>query len=79
MPVIAAPQVRLGAIAARCRGINVRRDNERAGTTSKGRDAARDKPFEISGWTFDEVDGARDHAEELGLDRLILTRLGTIE
>ena len=59
-------------------GINVRMTNERAGEFVKAaRDAAGNRPFEISGWTFDEVDDVRDQAEELGLDRLVLTRLGT--
>ena len=82
MPVIVGVNsVRLATIAGEVAdGINVRLDNERAGDYIKAaRDAAGDKPFEISGWTFDGVDGARDQAEELGLDRLILTRLGPIE
>jgi hypothetical protein len=42
------------------------------------RDAAGGRPFDVSGWTFDEVDDMREHAEDLGLDRLVLTRLGAI-
>ena len=60
-------------------GINVRLTNERAGELVKAaRDAAGGRPFEISAWTFDDVDDVRDQAEEIGLDRLVLTRLGPI-
>ena len=54
--------------------------NERASEFIKvARDAAGDRPFEVSGWTFETADDAREQAEELGLDRLVLTRLGPIE
>ena len=82
MPIIVGVNsVRLATIAGEIAdGINVRLTNERAGELIKAaRDAAGDRPFEISGWTFDEVDDVRDQAEELGLDRLVLTRLGPIE
>jgi alkanesulfonate monooxygenase SsuD/methylene tetrahydromethanopterin reductase-like flavin-dependent oxidoreductase (luciferase family) len=79
--IVGVNSVRLAAIAGEVAdGINVRLANERAHDYIKAaRDAARDKPFEISGWTFDDVDDVQDLAEELGLDRLILTRLGPIE
>lgn len=81
MPVIVGVNsVRLATIAGQIAdGINVRLINERVGEFVKAaRDAAADRPFEISGWTFEEVDGVRDQAEALALDRLILTRLGPI-
>ena len=50
--------------------------HERAARVRRCRPAAAgDRPFEVSGWTFDEVDDARADAEELGLDRLVITRL----
>jgi alkanesulfonate monooxygenase SsuD/methylene tetrahydromethanopterin reductase-like flavin-dependent oxidoreductase (luciferase family) len=81
MPIIVGvSSVRLARIAGEVAdGINVRMSNERAGDFVKvAREAAGDRPYEISGWTFEEVDKARDHADELGLDRLVLTRLGAI-
>jgi len=81
MPIIVGVNsVRLATIAAEIAdGINVRMTNERAGEFIKvARDLAGDRPFEISGWTFDTADDAREQADELGLDRLVLTRLGAI-
>ena len=53
--------------------------HERAAEFIKAaREAAGDRPFEVSGWTFEEVDDVRFEAEGLGLDRLVLTRLGTV-
>jgi alkanesulfonate monooxygenase SsuD/methylene tetrahydromethanopterin reductase-like flavin-dependent oxidoreductase (luciferase family) len=81
MPIIVGVNsARLATIAGEVAdGINVRMTNERAGEFIKmARDAAGDRPFEISGWTFETVDEARDQADELGLDRLVLTRLGAI-
>jgi alkanesulfonate monooxygenase SsuD/methylene tetrahydromethanopterin reductase-like flavin-dependent oxidoreductase (luciferase family) len=71
---------RLASIAGQIAdGINVRLTNERAGELVKvARDAAGSRAFEVSAWTFDDVDDVRDQAEELGLDRLVLTRLGPI-
>jgi alkanesulfonate monooxygenase SsuD/methylene tetrahydromethanopterin reductase-like flavin-dependent oxidoreductase (luciferase family) len=81
MPIIiGVNSVRLATIAGQVAdGINVRLTNERAGEyIEAARDAAGDRPFEVSGWTFDEVDDVHDRVEELGLDRLVLTRLGPI-
>ena len=81
MPIIVGVNsVRLATIAGEnADGINVRMTNERAGEFVKvARDAAGDRPFEISGWTFEEVGSVRDQADELGLDRLVLTRLGAV-
>lgn len=78
--IVGVNGVRLATIAGEIAdGINVRLTNERAGELVKAaRDAAGTRPFEISAWTFDNVDDVRDQAEELGLDRLVLTRLGPI-
>jgi alkanesulfonate monooxygenase SsuD/methylene tetrahydromethanopterin reductase-like flavin-dependent oxidoreductase (luciferase family) len=78
--IVGVNSVRLAAIAGEIAdGINVRLTNERAGELVKAaRDAAGSRPFEISAWTFDDAADVRDQAEELGLDRLVLTRLGPI-
>ena len=78
--IVGVNSVRLATVAGEIAdGINVRMTNERAGEFIKvARDAAGDRPFEISGWTFETVDDAREQADELGLDRLVLTRLGAI-
>jgi alkanesulfonate monooxygenase SsuD/methylene tetrahydromethanopterin reductase-like flavin-dependent oxidoreductase (luciferase family) len=60
-------------------GINVRLSHERADEfVACAREAAGDRPFEVSGWTFDELDVAREQHASLHLDRLILTRLGEL-
>jgi alkanesulfonate monooxygenase SsuD/methylene tetrahydromethanopterin reductase-like flavin-dependent oxidoreductase (luciferase family) len=57
-------------------GINVRMSNDRAAEFVKAaREAAANRPFEVSGWSFGDVDGARGRAEELELDRLVITVL----
>lgn len=78
--IVGVNSVRLATIAGQIAdGINVRMTNERsAELIEAARDAAGERPFEISGWTFDTVDDVRDDAEKLGLDRLVLTRLGAI-
>ena len=78
--IVGVNSVRLAVLAGEfADGINVRMTNERAGEFVKaGRHAAGDRPFEISGWTFDSVDDVREQALELTLDRLVLTRLGPI-
>ena len=78
--IVGVNSVRLAIVAGEIAdGINVRMTNERAGEFIKvARDAAGDRPFEISGWTFETVVDAREQADELGLDRLVLTRLGAI-
>ncbi len=81
MPIIiGVNSVRLATLAGQIAdGINVRMTSERADDFVKAaRDAAGDRAFEISGWTFDETDDVRDESRELGLDRLVLTRLGPI-
>jgi alkanesulfonate monooxygenase SsuD/methylene tetrahydromethanopterin reductase-like flavin-dependent oxidoreductase (luciferase family) len=78
--IVGVNSVRLATIAGRVAdGINVRLTGERAGEfVDAARTAAGDRSFEISGWTFGEVDDVRDQASELGLDRVVLTRLGPI-
>jgi len=76
--IVGVNSVRLATLAGRLAdGINVRITHERAAEFVRAaRDAAGDRPFEISGWTFEGVDDVGDEAETLGLDRLVLTRLG---
>jgi alkanesulfonate monooxygenase SsuD/methylene tetrahydromethanopterin reductase-like flavin-dependent oxidoreductase (luciferase family) len=81
MPIIVGVNsVRLATIAGQIAdGVNVRLTNERAAEfIDAARAAAADRNFEVSGWTFDEVDEVQAQAEALGLDRLVLTRLGPI-
>jgi alkanesulfonate monooxygenase SsuD/methylene tetrahydromethanopterin reductase-like flavin-dependent oxidoreductase (luciferase family) len=79
--IVGVNSVRLATIAGQIAdGINVRMSHDRAGEfVDAARQAAGDRTFEVSGWTFDEADVAHDRATTLGLDRLIITRLGTIE
>jgi len=78
--IIGVSSIRLARLAGEIAdGINVRMSNDNASEFIEiAREAAGDRPFEISGWTFDEIDAGEDHAMELGLDRLVLTRLGPI-
>ncbi|MEA3184289.1 MAG: hypothetical protein QOJ74_766 [Ilumatobacteraceae bacterium] len=78
--IVGVNSVRLATLAGQLAdGINVRMTHERAPEfIAAARQAAGDRAFEISGWTLDEADAARRAAEELGLDRLVITRLGTI-
>jgi alkanesulfonate monooxygenase SsuD/methylene tetrahydromethanopterin reductase-like flavin-dependent oxidoreductase (luciferase family) len=78
--IIGVNSVRLAAIAGQVAdGVNVRMTNERAAEfVEAARTAAAGRSFEISGWTFEEVDDVKEKAESLGLDRLVLTRLGPI-
>ena len=75
--IIGVSSVRLAVLAGELAdGINVRMTHERAAEfADAAREAAGDRPFEIGGWTFGELEEARQHADELGLDRLVLTRL----
>jgi len=78
--IIGVNSARLAVVAGEVAdGINVRMTTERAGEFIKvAREAAGDRTFEVSGWTFENVDDVRDQADELGLDRLVLTRLDAI-
>jgi alkanesulfonate monooxygenase SsuD/methylene tetrahydromethanopterin reductase-like flavin-dependent oxidoreductase (luciferase family) len=78
--IVGVNSVRLATLAGQLAdGINVRLSHERAPELiAAAREAAGGRPFDVSGWTFDEVDDMREHAEHLGLDRLVLTRLGAI-
>jgi hypothetical protein len=79
--IVGVNSVRLATVAGGVAdGINVRMTNERAPLfVQAARDAAGDRPFEVSGWTFDDVEAAKARAEELTLDRLVLTRLGAAD
>ena len=78
--IIGVNSVRLATLAGQLAdGINVRLSHDRAAELiTTARQAAGGRPFDVSGWTFDEVADMREHAEHLGLDRLVLTRLGAI-
>ena len=78
--IVGVNSVRLAALSGQLAdGINVRLTNERAAEFVRAaREAAGSRPFEISGWTFENVDDVQEQALQLGLDRLVLTRLGPI-
>ena len=78
--IVGVSSVRLATIAGQIAdGINVRMTSARAREfVDAARDAAGDRPFEVSGWTFENPDDVRQQADDLKLDRLILTRLGAI-
>ena len=58
-------------------GVNVRLSHPRAAQfLDAARDAAGDRPFECSGWAFLHDWEARERADELGIDRLVLTHAG---
>jgi len=75
--IVGVNSVRLATVAGTfADGINVRMSNDRAAEFVKAaREAAASRPFEISGWSFGDVEGARARAEELELDRLVITVL----
>ena len=75
--IVGVNSVRLATVAGTfADGINVRMSNDRAAEFVKAaREAAANRPFEISGWSFGDVEGARARAEELELDRLVITVL----
>lgn len=78
--IVGVNSVRLATIAGQVAdGINVRMTSERAAEfVDAARDAAGHRPFEVSGWTFEDADDVRQQADDLKLDRLVLTRLGAI-
>lgn len=79
--IVGVNSVKLAKLAGQhADGINVRITHERAADIVRAaRDAAGDRPFEVGAWTFDSVDSVRTEAERLGLDRLVITRVGPIE
>jgi len=78
--IVGVNSVRLATVAGKVAdGINVRMSNDRAGEFIKAaREAAANRPFEISGWSFGPVESARARADELELDRLVITVLGPV-
>ena len=78
--IVGVNSVRLATVAGTfADGINVRMSNDRAAEFVKAaREAAANRPFEISGWSFGDVEGARARAEELELDRLVITVLESV-
>lgn len=82
MPIIVGVNsVELAAIAgAHADGVNVRLSSSAAAEqVAVAREAARDRPFEASGWADIDDHESRARAERLGLERLILTRLGPLD
>jgi alkanesulfonate monooxygenase SsuD/methylene tetrahydromethanopterin reductase-like flavin-dependent oxidoreductase (luciferase family) len=79
--IVGVNSVRLATVAGTVAdGINVRMSNHRAGEFIKAaREAAANRPFEISGWSFGPVESARARADELELDRLVITDLGPVK
>jgi len=75
--IVGVNSVRLATVAGTVAdGINVRMSNDRAAEFIKAaREAAANRPFEISGWSFGPVETARARADELELDRLVITVL----
>ncbi|HEY7628424.1 MAG TPA: LLM class flavin-dependent oxidoreductase, partial [Ilumatobacteraceae bacterium] len=78
--IVGVNSVKLATLAGQhADGINVRITHERAADIVRAaREAAGERPFEVSAWTFDGVDDVAAEAQRLGLDRLILTRLGPV-
>ncbi|MEI8237777.1 MAG: LLM class flavin-dependent oxidoreductase [Actinomycetota bacterium] len=61
-------------------GVNVRLSSPTAGHhIAAAREAAGDRPFELSGWASVGDQASIDKATALGLDRLILSRLEPLE
>ena len=75
--IVGVNSIELATIAgARADGVNVRLTSPGAPSqVAAAREAAGDRSFEVSGWAFFDDDESRASADELGLDRLILTRL----
>lgn len=78
--VVGVNSVSLAGLAGRLAdGVNLRLDHPRADAfVAAAREAAGDRPFEVSAWTAGEVDDALPAVERLGVDRLVLTRLGPL-
>ncbi len=61
-------------------GVNVRLSSPGAATyIAAARDAAGDHPFEATGWAHDTDSAAKQKANDLNLDRLIVNRLGPLD
>ncbi|MCE9621444.1 MAG: LLM class flavin-dependent oxidoreductase [Actinomycetia bacterium] len=61
-------------------GVNVRLSSSRAAEQiGAARAAAGDRSFETTGWAHATDQAAHDKAQELNLDRLIITRLGPLD
>ncbi|HZX53121.1 MAG TPA: LLM class flavin-dependent oxidoreductase, partial [Ilumatobacteraceae bacterium] len=78
--IVGVNSVRLSRVAGTIAdGINVRMSNDHAGDFIKAaREAAANRSFEISGWSFGPVESARVRADELELDRLVIVELGPV-
>lgn len=81
MPIIVGVNsVQLAVIAGlHADGVNVRLSSPQAPDhVAAAVDAAQGRPFETSGWADVDDHAARAKADELGLDRLILSRLAPL-
>lgn len=78
--IVGVNSVALARLAGRMAdGVNVRMNHPRAAEVlDAAREAAGDRPFDVSGWSGEPLEEARVRAERLGLDRLILSRLGPL-
>ncbi len=78
--IIGVNSIELATIAGHLAdGVNVRMTSRRAAElVVAARAAAAGREFEVSGWTSEEVDDVKAQSAELGLDRLILTRVGPV-
>ena len=78
--IVGAASIELAAIAGeRADGVNVRMTHPKIeDIVDAARQAAGDRPFDLSAWAFLDDPGAHERAEELGLDRLILVDLGPL-
>ena len=78
--IIGAASIELAAIAGELAdGMNVRMTHPKIeGIVDAARQAAGERPFDLSAWAFIDDPDAHERAEELGLDRLILVDLGQL-
>ncbi len=82
MPIIiGVNSVELAVIAGRhADGVNIRLSSPHSGRyLAAAREAAGDKPFDCSGWAPHDDKASQDKAYELGLDRLIMSRLHSLD
>ncbi|MEO5900335.1 MAG: LLM class flavin-dependent oxidoreductase [Ilumatobacteraceae bacterium] len=78
--IVGASSVALGALAGSLAdGVNVRMSHGQvASVIAAARETSAGRTFEVSGWAFAADPAAREHADQLGLDRLVLVDLGAL-
>ena len=82
MPIIiGVNSVELATIAGQhADGVNIRLSSPHSARyLAAAREAAGDKPFDCSGWAPHDDKASQDKAYELGLDRLIMSRLHSLD